>query len=108
MIFALHGRGAGNGTSVISYCYHDRVAGEEVMFMPDVLVREVSPDVLEALKGRARQNGRSLQVELKTILEQAAYTQKADARAVAAKIRRSLAQTTHSDSVELLREDRRR
>lgn len=76
--------------------------------MSDVLVRDIAPEVLEALKGRARQNGRSLQVELKAILEQAAQPQLADARVVAAKIRRSLNKTVHSDSAALLREDRDR
>ena len=76
--------------------------------MPDVLVRDLSAETLEALKGRAKQNKRSLQVELKWILEQAAQTTMADARAVAAKIRRSLNKTVHSDSAALLREDRRR
>jgi len=76
--------------------------------MPDVLVRDISSETLEALKGRARQNRRSLQVELKWVLEQAAQTTMVDARAVAAKIRRSLSKTSHSDSAELLCEDRRR
>jgi antitoxin FitA len=78
------------------------------MAMPDVLVRDISSETLEALKGRARQNRRSLQVELKWILEQAAQTSMVDARAVAAKIRRSLGKIAHSDSTELLREDRKR
>jgi hypothetical protein len=76
--------------------------------MPDVLVREVPSEVLDALKGRAKDNRRSLQVELKTILEQAAQARLVDARKVAAKIRRSLARTAQSDSAALLREDRRR
>ncbi|MFN0087930.1 MAG: FitA-like ribbon-helix-helix domain-containing protein [Blastocatellia bacterium] len=76
--------------------------------MPDVLVRDVPAEVLDALKGRAQYNKRSLQVELKTILEQAAQTTMADARKVAAKIRRSLMHSAHSDSAALLREDRGR
>jgi len=76
--------------------------------MPDVLVRDISCETLEALKGIARQNRRSLQVELKWILEQAAQISMVDARSVAAKIRRSLSKTAHSDSAELLREDRKR
>jgi hypothetical protein len=76
--------------------------------MPDVLVRDVPAEVLEAIKGRAKQNQRSLQVELKSILEQAAQTKMADPCKVAVKIRRSLAKTAHSDSVALLREDRGR
>ena len=58
--------------------------------MPDVLVRDVETNVVESLKNRAAVNGRSLQAELKTILEQAAQVTMADAREVAAKIRRSL------------------
>jgi plasmid stability protein len=76
--------------------------------MPDVLVRGIDDDVLEALKERARTNGRSLQVELRTILEQAARTRMIDSRALAAKIRRSLKSGRHSDSAALLAEDRRR
>jgi antitoxin FitA len=76
--------------------------------MPDVLVRDVEPEILDALKGRAQGNGRSLQLELKAILEQAARVRMADSRAVAAKIRRSLAGGKHSDSAQLLRGDRKR
>jgi len=76
--------------------------------MPDVLVRGIDDELLEALIERARTNGRSLQVELKTILEQATQTRMADSRALAAKIRRSLKSGGHSDSAALLAEDRRR
>ena len=40
--------------------------------MPDVLVRDLSDRALELLKDQARSRGRSLQAELKHILEQAA------------------------------------
>jgi plasmid stability protein len=76
--------------------------------MPDVLVRDVEPSVVESLKSRAASNGRSLQVELKTILEQAAQVTMADAREMAAKIRRSLKGKVHSNSADLLAEDRGR
>ena len=76
--------------------------------MADVLVRDIDPDVLEALKGRARQHGRSLQAELKTILEQAAQVNMIDARATAERIRRSLRKGKHSDSAALLAQDRAR
>jgi antitoxin FitA len=76
--------------------------------MPDVLVRDLEPETVEALKGRAEEHGRSLQAELKIILEQAARLRMSDSRALAAKIRRSLAGGKHSDSAELLGEDRRR
>ena len=76
--------------------------------MPDVLVRDVETDVVESLKSRAAVNGRSLQAELKTILEQAAQVTMADAREVAAKIRRSLSGKTHPNSADLLGEERQR
>jgi antitoxin FitA len=76
--------------------------------MPNLLVRDLEPEVVDALKGRAQEHGRTLQAELKTILEQAARSRMSDSRALAAKIRRSLAGGKHSDSAELLREDRRR
>ena len=56
--------------------------------MPDVLVRDVESEVVESLKKRAALNGRSLQSELKIILEQAAPSRVEDARKLAAKIRR--------------------
>ena len=77
--------------------------------MPDVLVRDVDVEVLESLKDRASRQGRSLQAELLAILEQAARSRMVDARILAARIRRSLGQgKSHSDSAELLAEDRRR
>jgi plasmid stability protein len=94
-------------------CYHfdsdnTKNRRKENSQMPDVLVRDVETDVVESLKSRAAVNGRSLQAELKTILEQAAQVTMADAREVAAKIRRSLSGKTHSNSADLLAEDRQR
>jgi plasmid stability protein len=40
--------------------------------MPDVLVRDVSKKTVEALKRRAKRQNRSLQQEVKTILERTA------------------------------------
>jgi len=76
--------------------------------MPDVLIRGIDEEVLDALKDRAKSNGRSLQVELKTILDQAAQMRMIDSRSLAAKIRRSLKHGKHSDSAALLAEDRHR
>lgn len=77
--------------------------------MPQVLVRDVDSEILERLKKRARSNGRSLQSELKTILEGAARQSFVDARAAADRIRRSLARGGRfSDSTLLIRRDRRR
>jgi plasmid stability protein len=76
--------------------------------MADVLIRNVDADTLEALKARARQHSRSLQVELKSILEEAAKVNLARPRRLAARIRRSLSGGDHSDSAALLTNDRRR
>lgn len=58
------------------------------------------------LKARAKRNGRSLQTELKDILQTAARHDAVDARALADRIRRQLAGRAHTDSVALLAEDR--
>ncbi len=76
--------------------------------MAQVLVRDLEPDVVARLKARARRRGRSLQAELKEILSSASRNSATSARAVASRIRRQLAGRPHSDSVELLAEDRKR
>lgn len=76
--------------------------------MAQVLVRDLEKRVLDRLKVRARHHGRSLQAELKLILEQAAAADMVEARALARKIRRKLIGRRHSDSAELVSEDRRR
>ena len=77
--------------------------------MPDVLVRDVDETALARLKERARSHGRSLGVELKIILEQASkQVDMTTARALAERMSRSLEGRTHTDSAELLREDRAR
>ena len=40
--------------------------------MPNVLVRDVEPSILEKLKSRAARSGRSLQAEVQIILKDAA------------------------------------
>ncbi len=76
--------------------------------MAQVLVRNLDPTLVERLKARALRHGRSLQAELKSVLEQAAGVGAEDARALAARIRRRLAGRQHSDSAALVAEDRRR
>ena len=50
--------------------------------MAEVLVRDLDTSVVEKLKARAAANGRSLQAELKAILEaQASQVTKVEARA---------------------------
>ena len=76
--------------------------------MADVLVRGLGPEVIERLKSRAKQHGRSLQGEAKAILESAAPLSMTEARILAESWQRRLAGTSQSDSSDLLREDRDR
>jgi antitoxin FitA len=73
-----------------------------------VLIRDLDAKVVQKLKHRARERGRSLEAELRVILEQAAGSSLADARTLAARLRRRLRGRTHSDSAVLVAEDRRR
>ena len=63
--------------------------------MPDVLVREIDERDLELLKRRAEAAGRSLQAELKRILELAARASDEDAaHALAEQVSAALGWTT--------------
>ena len=76
--------------------------------MPNVLVRDVDEKVLEKLKNKAARNGRSLQREVQIILNDAINFEPLSDAEVARKIKDSLRGREHSDSAELLREDRSR
>ena len=77
--------------------------------MPQMLVRDLDPELLERLKARARAHGRSLQKEVKSILEEAASTLSTrEAAEVAESWQGRLAGREYSDSAELVREDRER
>lgn len=76
--------------------------------MPDVLVRDVDQKVLLKLKSRAKKNGRSLQSELLQVFASLTENDGLSDEKTADKIRNSLRGREHSDSAELLREDRRR
>jgi plasmid stability protein len=77
--------------------------------MAGVLVRDLDPAVVERLKARAQQHGRSLQKELKAILEEAAAGPSwTEARADIERVRQRFAGRSFSDSTELVREDRER
>ncbi len=78
--------------------------------MAQVLIRELRPETLQALKRRARKRNRSLQQEMKRVLEAAAATELAGAEEIADRTykrlqRRGLPQ---QDSGELQAEDRLR
>ncbi|HZO86707.1 MAG TPA: hypothetical protein VFB38_00105 [Chthonomonadaceae bacterium] len=76
--------------------------------MPQVLVREVEPAVVERLKQRAQRHGRSLEAELRVILRQAVGLDMQAALEELRRIQDDFAGRTFSDSTELLREDRER
>ena len=73
-----------------------------------VLVRGVDSTVVERLKVRARRHGRSLQAELRALLERAVQVDFETARTRAARMRHRLAGRSHTDSAVLLAEDRLR
>ncbi len=75
--------------------------------MANALVRDLDDQVYERLKTRAAGNNRSLEAELREILEAASkQVSMAEARARAADLRQRLMGRTHFDSAELIREDR--
>jgi plasmid stability protein len=82
--------------------------------MAQILVENLDPVILEKLETIAKQHGRSLQEELKHILQQASETayhtggDMEQARQVVAQAQVRYAGKTFSDSSELIREDRER
>jgi plasmid stability protein len=79
--------------------------------MSDILIRNVDESVVEQLEIRARKNGRSLQAELKLILEQAARPEtsrpsRAEYRELAERVRATLGDRPQADSATLRAEDR--
>jgi plasmid stability protein len=78
--------------------------------MANVLIRDVPEHVVKSLKGRAAQQHRSLQQELRLILEEAAGIAAHKTLRAGRRIRGKLARSgrAFSDSATLLREDRAR
>jgi plasmid stability protein len=79
--------------------------------MGQLIVRNLDDRVIDALKARAARRERSLEAELRVILERAAAERVVDiaeARARAERISRALEGRSHSDSAVLIREDRDR
>lgn len=77
--------------------------------MAQVLVRDLDESVVKKLKSRAESQGRSLEAELRSILEaEAGRLDKAKARALAARIRRRVGKRLQTDSGILQAEDRLR
>ena len=75
---------------------------------PEDLVRNLDEAIVEQLKARARDGGRSLQAELKHILEQAARPVASVAgrvSLVAVEVRAAIGDRPQDDSIVLLAED---
>ncbi len=76
--------------------------------MADILIRGLEAAAVGRLKSRAARSGRSLQAEARLVLEEASRQGRETVARRAAALRRRLAGRGHSDSVNLVREDRRR
>jgi antitoxin FitA len=76
--------------------------------MPQVLVRDLSEETIIRLKKKAKTHGRSLQGEIKLILEDASLKSMEEAKVLAKKIQSGLAGKIFSDSADLIRQDRSR
>lgn len=76
--------------------------------MAQLLVRDLDDAVVERLRERARQNNRSLEAELRSILQRAAGVITPEALAEVERVRAMFAGRSFSDSAELIREDRDR
>jgi len=102
----------------ISFSKADRTAKSAIILktidaggkiMAQVLVRDLENDVVDKLKERAKSRGRSLEAELRLILQQAAIESSRTRPALSIEeIQKMLAGRTFSDSTEMLREDRER
>ena len=76
--------------------------------MAQIIVRNLDDAVVDRLKARARTNDRSLEAEVRHILEQSAKVDMAQARQIVMERRKKLQGRKFADSVELIREDRDR
>jgi plasmid stability protein len=76
--------------------------------MPNILIRDVSQKTISHLKTLAKQHNRSLQGEVKHLVEETVKTTGEVALLRARKIRASFGRKMFSNSAELLHEDRNR
>lgn len=78
--------------------------------MAQLLIRDIDPEVIKLLKLHAKQHHRSLQGELKSIVEAAVTTKMSikETRKICKAWHERLAGSSFSDSTDLLREDRNR
>ncbi len=76
--------------------------------MPHLFVRDLDAATMQRLKARAKQHGRSLQREVKVILEEATALTITQARGVAEQWHKRLTGRKFTDSARLIRNDRDR
>jgi antitoxin FitA len=76
------------------------------MRMPQLLVRNVPSDVVEALKRRAAEHGRSAEAEHRVILEEALRPKRAGFWERAAVLREETRGRQMTQSTDLIRQDR--
>lgn len=76
--------------------------------MADLLIRNLESAVIKRLKLRAQQHHRSLQGELKHIIEKAAKLSMEEAKKTSDAWHKQLSGSSFTDSAELLRGDRDR
>ena len=78
--------------------------------MPNVLIRNIPEEVLDRFKNMAKSHKRSLQQELKVVLEKTMDQSSPDIFQKALDLRKKLRKKTvlFTDSAKLLREDRAR
>ncbi len=76
--------------------------------MAQVLIRNLPDDVIEAHRERAKARGRSLEQELREVIERAAPYTPEERLAAALRFQSMTPPGPRSDPVELIREDRDR
>jgi antitoxin FitA len=76
--------------------------------MAQIIVRNLDDSVVERLKARAHDNDRSLEAEVRHILEQLAKVDSARALSIVMERRKKLQGRKFANSVEFIREDRDR
>ena len=76
--------------------------------MPDILIRGLEPETIRQLKARAKRHGKSLQSEVKLLVEQATGGGTQHIAAMFDRWQQRFAGRKFSSSVRLIREDRNR
>jgi antitoxin FitA len=74
--------------------------------MPDILVRGLDAETIKRLKARAAQHGRSLQGEVKLLVQRAAGADESHVTALLKRWQKQFAGRRFSSSARLIREDR--